>query len=144
MREGVHLIITLMAIAIVLVVIVFFIPSEKSPPKIPQDKQADAKETTIQGAAIDGKQQEDEKETEGNGFPTTKLEETGKNIHECTPESKLVEICEPIDNPVCGWYDTQISCSWGPCSRSTFPNKCEACRTPHVFYWTEGDCPLHG
>ncbi len=64
---------------------------------------------------------------------------------ECTPESHTVEACEPIDHPVCGWYDpAQVACETGSCVRSSFPNECDACRTPHIIYWTTGDCPLHG
>ncbi|MEK6858384.1 MAG: hypothetical protein AABX53_00535 [Nanoarchaeota archaeon] len=63
----------------------------------------------------------------------------------CTPEDRLIEECSPNDHPVCGWFDQQqVSCDIsGPCVRSTFPNECEACITPTILYWTEGECPIH-
>lgn len=63
----------------------------------------------------------------------------------CTPEDRLIEECQLQDHPVCGWFDQQqVSCDdAGPCVRSTFPNECEACITPTILYWTEGECPIH-
>ncbi len=63
----------------------------------------------------------------------------------CTPEDRLIEECSANDHPVCGWFDQQqVSCDMdGPCVRSTFPNECEACITPTILYWTEGECPIH-
>lgn len=63
----------------------------------------------------------------------------------CTPESRLIEECEPNDHPVCGWFDeNQVTCDdEDPCVRSTFPNECEACITPPILYWTNDECPIH-
>lgn len=67
----------------------------------------------------------------------------GERIY-CTSESHDVQECDINDHPVCGWYDTaQITCSSGPCVRSTFPNECEACMSQSILYWTEGECPIH-
>lgn len=64
--------------------------------------------------------------------------------HYCSPESREVESCELIDNPVCGWFDqTKVQCGDNLCIRSTFPNECDACTSDTILYWTEGDCPLH-
>lgn len=63
----------------------------------------------------------------------------------CAEEYRGLDTCEPNDHPVCGWFDPETTtCAPGdPCVRSTFPNECEACITPTVVYWTEGECPMH-
>lgn len=80
----------------------------------------------------------------GSSSSTYTITPPGEEQIYCTPESRLIEECEPYDHPVCGWFDpSQVSCDEGPCVRSTFPNECEACITPTIAYWTEGECPLH-
>ncbi|MEK6895842.1 MAG: hypothetical protein AABX12_00070 [Nanoarchaeota archaeon] len=69
----------------------------------------------------------------------------GRAAHYCSDESREVEECEDIDEPVCGWYDlSRVECAPDdPCVRSVFPNVCKACQNDNIKYWTEGDCPLH-
>jgi hypothetical protein len=70
---------------------------------------------------------------------------SGQPAHYCTDESRDVETCEDIDEPVCGWFDlSRVECpADDPCVRSVFPNTCEACQNDNIEYWTEGDCPIH-
>lgn len=61
--------------------------------------------------------------------------------HYCTPESKEVEACTQEYQPVCAWYDPAIvQCIKYPCAIN-MGNKCNACATPNVLYYTEGECP---
>ena len=139
MRQEIPIILALLAIAGLIATFLIIFPSNSDPSnqRPGGDENSQGSKTTIQGEAI--------KDTPKDKDKTPQIpSEQSQSFNECSPESKLVEECEPIDHPVCGWYDTEITCSWGPCSKSTFPNECEACRTPNVFYWTFGDCPLHG
>ena len=61
--------------------------------------------------------------------------------HFCEPESRNVDACIEIYQPVCGWSDPEkIVCVTFPCA-STFSNSCFACQDENVLYWTEGECP---
>ncbi len=70
---------------------------------------------------------------------------SGQPAHYCSDESREVETCEDLDEPVCGWFDlSRVECpADDPCVRSVFPNSCDACQNDNIEYWTEGDCPLH-
>lgn len=81
----------------------------------------------------------------GGSSGITMSPEIPDDRHECPAGSQEVEFCEFVDHPVCGWYDpNERECETESCVRSSFPHECDACRTPHIIYWTEGDCPLHG
>jgi len=51
--------------------------------------------------------------------------------HFCTAESRQVEACVTVYDPVCGWT--------GRGYRS-FSNSCFACMDKSVVYWVEGEC----
>jgi hypothetical protein len=70
---------------------------------------------------------------------------SGQSAHYCSDESRDVETCEDLDEPVCGWFDlSRVECpDDDPCVRSVFPNECGACQNENIEYWTEGDCPIH-
>lgn len=57
----------------------------------------------------------------------------------CNPNEKP-QICTKEYSPVCGWFNESIKCIKYPCA-STFGNKCEACVSENVAYWTDGECP---
>lgn len=50
----------------------------------------------------------------------------------CPPESRNVEFCIEIYQPVCGGNDTE---------KTTYSNSCFACMDETVLYYTEGVCP---
>jgi hypothetical protein len=54
---------------------------------------------------------------------------SGKNF--CTAESRNVDACITLYQPVCGFTRS---------SHETFTNGCFACMDPSVIYWTEGEC----
>lgn len=58
----------------------------------------------------------------------------------CTPESKKAQACTMEYMPVCGWYGNNVQCVKYPCA-VTAGNKCQACATENVEYYTEGECP---
>ncbi|MCH8945837.1 MAG: hypothetical protein IIA85_02855 [Nanoarchaeota archaeon] len=63
----------------------------------------------------------------------------GKNF--CPPESRKVDFCIEIYQPVCGWNDPdKIKCIKFPCT-NTYSNSCFACMDENVLYYTEGVCP---
>ena len=63
----------------------------------------------------------------------------GKNF--CLPESRNVEPCIEIYQPVCGWNNTEeTKCTKFPCA-NTYSNSCFACMDENVLYYTEGICP---
>lgn len=57
----------------------------------------------------------------------------------CTPESRDA-LCIQLYQPVCGWSGPEVQCVRYPCA-STFGNGCEACKSPTVLYYTNGECP---
>jgi hypothetical protein len=58
----------------------------------------------------------------------------------CSDESKMVDACIEIYQPVCGWSGPEIQCLKYPCA-SIYSNSCFACMDENVEYYTEGDCP---
>lgn len=126
----------------------FVTDTEKEQQPLPSE---DNRETLTTGKAVADTQSPNSDKTSngggqsaGGGSSTYTINPPGEERIYCTPESREIEQCEENDHPVCGWFDpTQISCDEGPCVRSTFPNECEACITPTIEYWTEGECPLH-
>ncbi len=62
---------------------------------------------------------------------------------QCTPESRIGEMCMLVVQPVCG-YRPDIVCSTNDpitCNYNTFSNACEACHDPSVASYTKGACP---
>ena len=63
------------------------------------------------------------------------------NQNFCPPESRNVDACITLYDPVCGWNDPdEIQCIKFPCA-STYSNSCNACKNSDVLYWTSGVCP---
>ena len=58
----------------------------------------------------------------------------------CIEEQRFVDACTEIYQPVCGWFNPEISCVTFPCA-STYSNPCFACKEKIVSYWTDGNCP---
>jgi len=59
----------------------------------------------------------------------------------CPNESRNVDACIEIYQPVCGWNDPEkIQCIKFPCA-NTYSNSCFACTDENVLYYTEGVCP---
>lgn len=59
----------------------------------------------------------------------------------CNEESRTVDSCITLYDPVCGWNDPErIQCITFPCA-NTFSNSCDACKNLDTLYWTEGECP---
>lgn len=58
----------------------------------------------------------------------------------CTPESREVDACIEVYEPVCGWFSQEVQCLVYPCA-VTYSNSCKACMDEAVEYWTEGECP---
>ena len=62
--------------------------------------------------------------------------------HFCPSESKNVEVCIQIYQPVCGWFNPdKIQCIKYPCAE-IYSNSCHACSDNKVSYYTEGKCPV--
>ena len=59
---------------------------------------------------------------------------------QCTPEQKNAEICTMEYHAVCGWFNQSVKCLKYPCAINA-GNPCQACATPNVEYYTEGECP---
>jgi len=69
-----------------------------------------------------------------------------KNVEEkrsyCPEESRNVEACIEIYQPVCGWFNPEeIVCVKYPCA-VTFSNSCFACQSEDILYYTNGECPI--
>lgn len=59
----------------------------------------------------------------------------------CPQESRNVDACIEIYQPVCGWSDPdKIKCIKFPCA-STYSNSCFACMDENVLYYTREVCP---
>lgn len=59
----------------------------------------------------------------------------------CSNESRNVDACITLYDPVCGWNNPdKIKCIKFPCA-STYSNSCNACKNSDVYYWTSGICP---
>lgn len=58
----------------------------------------------------------------------------------CSDESRKVDACIELYQPVCGWNGPEIQCFRYPCA-STYSNSCFACQNEIVEYWTDGECP---
>lgn len=59
----------------------------------------------------------------------------------CPDESRQVEACIEIYQPVCGWFNPdKVQCLKYPCAE-TFSNSCFSCINENVMYYTEGECP---
>lgn len=58
----------------------------------------------------------------------------------CLEESRDVDSCIEIYQPVCG--SVRVDCISEPCDnvRETFSNSCDACRNDRVYSYTEGEC----
>lgn len=58
----------------------------------------------------------------------------------CSPESRLVEACIEIYQPVCA--QAQVECITAPCDpvEQTFPNACKACMNKRVIGYTPDVC----
>lgn len=58
----------------------------------------------------------------------------------CTPESRSVDACIEIYQPVCGF--TQVECITAPCDPvpETYSNSCFACSNDRVISYTNGAC----
>jgi len=71
-------------------------------------------------------------------FKINKLSQT--NQIECLPESREVEACIEIYQPVCGLAEVQ--CITTPCNPvpETFSNSCNACAQGNVISYTVGQC----
>lgn len=70
-----------------------------------------------------------------------KEKEFGEGKFFCSNESRNVDACIEIYQPVCGWNDPEkIQCIKFPCA-DTFSNSCFACMDENVLYYTEGECP---
>ena len=69
----------------------------------------------------------------------TFMEETGQ-IMTCLTDSRNVEACAQVFDPVCATVD--IQCVKAPCDpvRQTFSSACEACLNPLVNTYTSGEC----
>lgn len=58
----------------------------------------------------------------------------------CTSQSRNVEACIEIYQPVCGFFDPdKIECVTKPCT-NTYANSCFACIDENVLYYEEGEC----
>ncbi|HLC54093.1 MAG TPA: hypothetical protein VJK07_00510 [Candidatus Nanoarchaeia archaeon] len=132
-------------IGLALVVLVFFAIRSFSSDRAFSDNSLSNKTTTTPREDIDTVfNSEDGNVLDSAGAGSGDLSD-GRAAHYCRDESRGVETCEDIDEPVCGWYDlSRVECAPDdPCVRSVFPNACEACQNDNIEYWTEGDCPLH-
>lgn len=49
--------------------------------------------------------------------------------------------CKDIYQPVCGWFNDNVSCGSPPC-RLTFQNQCIGCLNKNVLFLTKGECPI--
>ena len=59
----------------------------------------------------------------------------------CSSESRNVDACIEIYQPVCGWNNSsKLQCIKYPCAE-TYSNSCFACQNPDVEYYTKGECP---
>jgi len=59
----------------------------------------------------------------------------------CSNDSRNVDACITLYDPVCGWSDPdKIKCIKFPCA-STYSNSCNACKNPDVLYFKKGECP---
>ena len=58
----------------------------------------------------------------------------------CIEESRDVDACITLYEPVCGYVNVQ--CITAPCPPlpQTFSNNCFACMNENVDYWTPGEC----
>lgn len=61
-------------------------------------------------------------------------------IMTCSKDSRNVEVCAQVFDPVCATVD--IQCVKAPCDpvRQTFSSACEACMNPETETYTEGEC----
>jgi hypothetical protein len=59
----------------------------------------------------------------------------------CNSESRDVELCIEIYQPVCGWFNPEkVQCITFPCA-VTLSNSCFACQDEQILHYTEGECP---
>ena len=59
----------------------------------------------------------------------------------CPEESREIDACVEIYQPVCGWFDSEeTKCAKYPCAE-TFSNSCFSCQNSDVLYYTDGECP---
>lgn len=70
----------------------------------------------------------------------SKFEENRERYY-CDGESRNVEACIEIYEPVCGWFDESVNCVKYPCAE-TFGNSCFSCMNSDVAYYTKGECPV--
>jgi len=66
--------------------------------------------------------------------------DTDKDQISCTAESRQVDACAEILDPVCA--SVQIECIKAPCDpvNQTFSNACDACLNPLVESYSKGEC----
>jgi hypothetical protein len=63
------------------------------------------------------------------------------NRNYCGPDSRLVDACVEIYDPVCGvFFSGRGGCPEDPCAQ-TFSNDCFACMNRSIEYWLPGECP---
>lgn len=135
-----------LAIILAVVVIAFFIVRAFSSSPVNYDNSSGAVTTSRDDIDLvfDGDRRAGASNSV-NGESLGESAPSGQPAHYCADEDRDVEVCEDIDEPVCGWYDlSHVECAPDdPCVRSVFPNVCRACQNQNIEYWTEGDCPLH-
>jgi hypothetical protein len=62
--------------------------------------------------------------------------------HFCTSESRNVDACITLYQPVCGFFNPEkIQCIIYPCA-VTYGNGCVACQDENVLYWEDGECSI--
>lgn len=73
-------------------------------------------------------------------FAACPTEAKDRTVLECSPESRLAEMCAEIYAPVCTSY--QVQCVTTPCPPmpKTYENDCKACMDNNVLSYTEGAC----
>lgn len=61
-------------------------------------------------------------------------------INKCSSESRNVDYCIEVYQPVCGWFTEDIlNCKKTYC-RESFANSCFACKDKRIIGYTEGKC----
>lgn len=59
---------------------------------------------------------------------------------ECTVESRNIQYCIELYQPVCGWFTKKPSDCTNIYCRESYANSCFACKDKRVLGFTEGKC----